>query len=447
MTVIRTSKTLYPCWHECDLCLPLSTTLYNLSPVFDDLWRFESLTSYVSRIALAHHVSTGTLINKLIAKVLKNCTSPKRIKLLNGSLREFSCSINGIGQMALKWSDSVRRLTGMDTIRLTLLRWKNLVSNRALLKQEKQWCNSCLRLMEKRGVIYEPLLWTLKQVTHCSIHHTPMQQQCFHCKARQFWIDSFSRPGFCSNCKTFLADGSQRHATASSRKQPLSRRSKAAIDLFFGIQETPAQSINSANIFRNLVNQTFDGNAASAAKRLKKGKSSIHYWREGKIKPKLDDLIKSILHLNIDPKELLKNYNASSQFPRSIRPSKPDRKPPRFRKLSGKVKAYTHRKRAVSVSEMAKRLKINKRILYRHFNHECKQISARYRKQKETALRIERKRLCEKIEQAVIQMSKNEKNLSRRKVAKMLHCPKGFQHAEVQDVLRRIRTRKMATTA
>ncbi len=188
--------------------MPPRSRLYNLKPEGIDTPYTESLTSYLTRLAEAHCVLTGTLMNKELAPLL----DPRgRSFLRRGSLSHLylgAGAINGSEDGATRWVGALETLTLRSDLRyLTLLTWQNVLAKTGLVRPTRAWCPACFEEQSIGGkVIYEPLLWALDVVTACPQHRCKLQQRCPHkgCHRLLPWLSSQARPGRCGYCQKWL---------------------------------------------------------------------------------------------------------------------------------------------------------------------------------------------------------------------------------------------------
>jgi len=88
---------------------------------------------------------------------------------------------------------------------LTFLPWASVLTIRSLLKQNRSWCPGCYdHWRDEKMEIYEPLLWTLKEIDVCIIHRKPLLNECPHCRQTQLWLGPLYCPGYCIRCGAWL---------------------------------------------------------------------------------------------------------------------------------------------------------------------------------------------------------------------------------------------------
>jgi transcriptional regulator with XRE-family HTH domain len=69
----------------------------------------------------------------------------------------------------------------------------------------KVWCPYCYEDARNAGqVVVDQLIWTLKDITVCSVHSSKLLDKCPKCNARSLWLSRYTLPGYCSRCKVWL---------------------------------------------------------------------------------------------------------------------------------------------------------------------------------------------------------------------------------------------------
>src|SRR5229473_5313755 len=137
--------------------------LYHLKPIGIGTARTESCTSYVARLAKEHCVSAHLLISRELvpASNKPNSLRAKSTFVRSGNYRRVMKSLNGRGHTARDWVEIIERLTLQRGLRLlTMLTWRNVLTDQSLLRPVRAWCPQCLEEQsELGGVVYEHLLW------------------------------------------------------------------------------------------------------------------------------------------------------------------------------------------------------------------------------------------------------------------------------------------------
>ena len=179
--------------------------LYGCFPLGVGTPFIESLTGFVTRLALARQLRSSAVFDRLIrpivsSEVVRDSDSLTRF-LATGAVR-----YDGLGPLASALVLALERLTGLRNLsRHTLLPWAGLlgpVNNRALWWGRKRWCGSCLAEWRRRGVVpWEPLLWRVAAVSRCPVHGTSLSAACSRCAAPQAVVQEVVPFGVCRRCR------------------------------------------------------------------------------------------------------------------------------------------------------------------------------------------------------------------------------------------------------
>ncbi len=188
---------------------PPHSRLYHLAPVGVGTPGVESLTSYVSRLALAHGVSLRVLTSReIIPPLQRSYLVQRRGQSLGAFWRKDARALNGTEATAGDWVQALTTLTLRDDLRyLTLLTWAGVMPGRGLLRSTQAWCPACFdEWRAERRVIHQPLLWAIAAVTACPRHRQSLRDQCPQpdCQRRQFLLATDAEPGYCAHCRHWL---------------------------------------------------------------------------------------------------------------------------------------------------------------------------------------------------------------------------------------------------
>lgn len=204
------SLTIYESWDLKPLDLPPHSRLYQLEPVGIGTPLVESLTGYIARLAEAHCVLPGVLMEKELTPIVKEFSrrSPEsELKPDRAGIFSRTGTLNGIGVMAMDWVRAVETLTLRRDLRfLTMLTWTSVLPLRNLLcRHNRAYCPACYEEWRSSGQqIYEPLLWAINGVTICLHHRRRLCLQCLRCRQPFPPLAWNSRPGYCPKCKGWL---------------------------------------------------------------------------------------------------------------------------------------------------------------------------------------------------------------------------------------------------
>jgi hypothetical protein len=208
-TLSNSTYEIYPHWDIEPTSLPARSRLFSLEPVGIGTTDVESLTSYIARLAEAHCVSPRQLLCKEILG--KHTTHYSSSPLFSGE------HINGIGGLAEVATTSLEHLTMQHDLHvMTMLTWRNVLSQQQLIKPNKAWCATCYQERANAdNPVYDSLIWTLRSVSICRKHQEQLSHLCPHCNRHLPLLSRFYRPGHCSKCQRWL--GSPNNSKANRR--------------------------------------------------------------------------------------------------------------------------------------------------------------------------------------------------------------------------------------
>lgn len=299
--MLANELTIYESWELKKQTLPHRSRLFQLEPVGLNTPLVESLTGYIARLAEAHCVLLGVLMERELALFLKEF--PKNISLNNNSGRTgvfgHTATLNGVGVMAADWVRALEALTLRNELRfLTMLTWAEVFPAKGLLRKNRAYCPACFQEWYYKGqIIYEPLLWALKAVDLCPYHHQPLLFQCLYCSQPLVPLAWRSRPGYCSKCGQwqgisldieFSIKGSQ--SAEQLKRQLICANSIGELIAAQGsVSWTPSrEKIKKA--FSICIDKITEGNIAAFANLIGKPKNTVWTWRTGKAVPQLNVL-------------------------------------------------------------------------------------------------------------------------------------------------------------
>jgi hypothetical protein len=350
--------------------------LYNIEPIGLGTPYVESLTSYISRLADAHCVFTGDIISKIYAPYLSKAYLTK-ISIRGGGFYETAIGINGVGQLASEFSQLTNELTGRADIRYTtLLNWSVIFPFRGLLKKTKSWCPLCYEEAKlSDSIIYDQLIWNFQLVDYCMKHLTPLENTCLFCKSTMPVIDRKSLLGFCSNCCTWLGNTS---SIAINDQYP--NNSLKDISLIGELLSNNQIKLSHA-LFQDSLNfyidEYFHKSPFKAAGFFKIPKSTFATWIAGRAQPNINYLIKICKMLGLSIIEFLQKQE----------PIK-DNSPNEFyvkdhfrydhQEINRTLKNVILSNKPTSISEVARIIGCDRKLLSTMYRKECNQIKNIY---------------------------------------------------------------------
>jgi len=193
------------------LKMPTRSQLYSL-PISGTSGRDqETLLDYAQRLAVEHCVNVRDLFGRVILPVV-NLPG-----LITGGSRfgqRYLLNCNGHNKYANQFLFAMEQLTmRSDLSSGTLIPWGPLIDPRCrgLLAPSRRWCPLCIDEQKVKGAIRHHLVWMVKAVDICPIHHTHLHSNCQICGNKQPNVHDAIARGNCTHCgaslSTCLLDG------------------------------------------------------------------------------------------------------------------------------------------------------------------------------------------------------------------------------------------------
>lgn len=266
--------------------------LYSLPPVGLGTAFVESLSSYVVRLAGAHAVSTADLVRRELSRHT------------NPPLVFYSHGVNGLGESAARWVETLEKTTSRSDLRyLTLLPFEHLFSNRVLLRTMRAWCPECYQEMDAAGTLCEQLLWCIRLVEACPRHHRLLETLCSHCHQPLRQLYAGSRLGCCFWCGAELGCTVARNTDKMSGRAPTKDQLWLADAVGQLLAHSPEMCLKALKerirtVLSRYIEKNASGNCAAVAKMAQCHVGIFYEWLHGTAKPQIDNLLRSWYHLN-----------------------------------------------------------------------------------------------------------------------------------------------------
>lgn len=238
----------------------------------------ESLPSYLSRLAGSHGLTTAALVRSSLPALLRQTAHPQRSNI--GELQVVGERAAGMSGTAKLWANAIGELVDRNLEALTLRGWAPALAPTEYLRRRLAHCPSCLEAMVETGTVYEPLSWSVRQITHCPIHESPLALRCPHCDREQRPLRLRGRPGVCGSCGGWLGDANRSSTVASRYARS---RSVAELIPLRLAQEALLQAIQAAIVSA--------GSQRALALRADVTTGSVSMWRRGILRPSLDAVL------------------------------------------------------------------------------------------------------------------------------------------------------------
>jgi transcriptional regulator with XRE-family HTH domain len=450
--MIEQTEALCDLWDEERVEMKSHSRLYHLDPIGVGSPMVESLTSYITRLAEAHSVSTYTLFRREIGPELKQAGGR-----VDGTFRDVwpnSPILNGLTTVTQRLVQALSHLTGCRVLsNLTMLAWKPVLSTRLLMRRRRAWCPRCYAEWQKAGqVIYEPLLWALETMKICSKHAVVLQQHCPNpeCARTAFPLTPWSQSGFCPRCHRWLG-GIPRDKTSCREEewQEQQRVNYQIGELLAAATElAPLPQDRFTHVINACVEAVTEGNATEFARRLDLEQAEVWRWQRRGTLPQLETLLWICARLTISPLQFLTGdlvtilpYQRSRQKYAS-----------RPKKSMGRLKQVDreHVKEALeaiiqmnevpppSMHEVARRIGHARETLYALFPECCRTIGQRYRKYRNEQREKRIQRICDEVRETAYRLYAQGRYPDEGAVKKMLTTRGAFKMREVQQAWKNI---------
>ena len=441
-------------WSPKPYQLPQRSRLNCLMPIAVGTPSIESLTSYTTRLAQSHSITISTLMTRELAPILDRDYVQKNAKRGLSTLLNRGAAINSTGELAQLFADSIERLTLEKNLSaLTLLYFRDCLSSKELLHKTKSWCPDCheeWRSTDK--TIYEPLLWSFRDVRVCAYHNQLLQTTCFNCGRHIPWLHSKSRIGYCPYCDRWLGssnDTRKTHELVVLSKNELEKSLWISNSIRELIACSGENSIikqeNIAKAIQEIINITYQGNIASFAKSLKLPKNTVWMWAKGKSLPRLKFILNICYCLDISPLSFLKLEPKafkslqidSTKLTDVVNVKRISPKNFDAEKIEKDLQTIisSHDVSPPTMKEVAEKLGFDIRVISGHFPELCKTISNRYRRGRSRVRAIKIDQSCKEVRQAVSTLIQKGEYPSEARVSQLISQPGYFRYKKVRMAL------------
>ena len=296
-------------WRDEDRVSKQNTSkLYSLKPIGIGSSMVESLSGYITRLAVEHRTTTGKVISDVITPFLDKYYLNEISKRGGNGFYDSAHMINGVSIAAKQFSTMLDELTGNSNLHfLTLLRFSEVIPQRGLFRTKRAWCPACYEdMLHSKVSVYEPLLWQIKVVSVCRKHRTLLTETCPNCGKTNLVLDRRSIPGICSHCHIWLGKGKVLKPDIfdfeSYTKTKMAERLLEGDDIFHkdGIIKSLGKIVAEEN-----------SNVAHLARKLSLPKTTFWGWVKGKNTPPLLEVIRICNKYGID---IVDFYKGNLQF-------------------------------------------------------------------------------------------------------------------------------------
>lgn len=179
---------------------------YSLEPIEIGNFYVESMTSYISRLARSHGISTHNLCMKIQRLMEVNPYS----SLITNEKGFYNKAwvLNSSGEVVQQYAKHIGYLTGRDDLKyLTFNAWKEVLCQKKIIKKNKTFCSICYEEFKSRNIeVYDPLIWSIDGIKICPIHKIKLTNNCTNskCGVQQKYLSRTDVIGYCQKCGQWL---------------------------------------------------------------------------------------------------------------------------------------------------------------------------------------------------------------------------------------------------
>jgi len=387
---------MYETWDLTIPEIPTRTRLYPLEPIGKGTPLVEGLTSYILRLADAHSVPVGILVNREVVPLRPAAQRRGRWKdrrePRSPTVSLTSYSINGLEDGPWRWVQALEAATlRKDLSQLTLLCFRGFFCYIHFFRRVRAWCPSCLEEWRITGkTVYEPLLWSLSLAKVCPYHRCCLADRCPSCHRQMAPVTSDSRPGHCARCCRWLGGADGDATTQSESIYPLTPlevlRSEKLGELLACTSQLRGGVLrrNFLHNLRKCVGELFRGNGAAFAHFVNCPASAVEYWLRGVCIPRIHRFLQICIRLEVPTLAFVSNPSQEETVDWSSLASRIDHDRPvrRYRRKDETLRALelaVRERPSPSLREIARRLGYSGTEGLRGVAPEiCKQITKRF---------------------------------------------------------------------
>lgn len=438
-------------WDETPLPAHSHSLLYHLDPIGIGTPMAERLTSYIARLADAHSVHLTTFVAKAIVPHLDSPSQTRQPYAYRTSFWAGSAVLNSVTPLTEQLVQILERLTMCQDLRfLTMLPWKAVLPQQQLVRRTQAWCAVCFEEWRAADqVVYEPLLWALREVQRCPVHSCVLQSTCPFCSQTHPPLTPHAQPGYCSSCNRWLGSRS----SGETALHPLSQAElqwyqwgESEVGTLIAVAPRFSSPFSRHNIARAAEKVT-NGNQLASARRLHVTQTSIWKWLGGESVPQLGTLLRICFRMGISPLAFLTGVieplapprEETLSLPMKNRQSRPYK---RFdvERMRSILEATLQRRNEPppSMEALARSLGYDQTIFRRYFPDLCKAVSKRYLDYLREK-RLERiQRVCDELRQVMLSLHAQGYYPGQRQLEKLLSKPTCLMEPEVNRAWRQI---------
>ena len=353
----------------------------------------ESLTSYITRLAAAHRISSQALLALLNRRgKLGFCNT---WSLMGKDSRAF----NSYGSMQQRICGELSRATLRNDLLQTCLaqiRAPFPNSGQGVVKWCRHWCPQCIRVARSREEpAYDLLAWQIVDLGVCIRDGCLLQHQCPHCGQVQRPITDSGLIDICHTCKNSLASEPAAHsgghpgALSADQRAYWSWLSQSVRELLLE-RESIAQraSGRECSTFLKTLLETRQLSTLQFCRQLGMNWETVREWVADRHRPRLVAWFRFCSRIGVPPAATLMDpvtaaYQFTFPFEQNIRPEVKRPKTTKKHYPAARIRAAVQAQLDLaeptvkSNVDLTRKLKISECVLYWHAGPLAKQLSAR----------------------------------------------------------------------
>ena len=414
------------------------------------------MTSYLARLAEAHCVYPGVLLQQMIVPLMRELETQKSGALdhplwrRDGSGSHLINVTSPRARSALDILETLTRRTDLRGLALTAL--TELLPARGLTRNTLAWCSLCYEEWQASGqMLYDPLLWMFREISTCTRHGVRLHAHCPACARSLPHLTWRSRPGYCAFCSGTLfirQEDEVQTVTVDSHEfawqQWVTHALGGVVARLPGISIEPKRE-RIRQVVSDAVEHLADGNTTAFARLLGLPRGTVENWRQGKRIPEMDMLLRLCYRLDLSLCEVL-FQEAEPLQPHLRDPVPPARFPCRKRTAINQESIAHQLEQAASraenpppsLKEVGLRLGYQPTTLYKINRAACHAIAERF-----TAYRRElrERRLQgyrEEIRRIALYLQAEQVALTQKQIARYLAQPAILRDPKVRALLQEV---------
>src|SRR5260370_20367661 len=281
------------------------STLYQLPPIAKGTPLVEGLSGYLNRLATGHAGSTGELIELDVFPI--GVAAEENLGERRRLFRRSCYLMDGSESYTQSWVNAVECGTMQVGLKaLTLLPYTKIF-NTSWLRRKRAWCRKCLeswRLEDQEP--YEPLIWSARVTNVCPLHNIRLEDTCHRCGGSWRPLSGRSRSGYCAWCQSWLGRSSKQEAGVVVDPYELWCSHQVA-DLVVKMNSIPKPLASDAvsRALKSNFNLNVITNLSTIADFTGCARSSVGWWTDGTVRPRLESFFRLCYALNSTPAALL----------------------------------------------------------------------------------------------------------------------------------------------